>query len=146
MSYIVIQSLPVRQQKSQPLVFVKQVPHSVTHFTPSESEKDAYEINLDVQQFSPEEITVKVSGEKEIIIEAKHEEKEDEHGSIYRHFVRRYIIPDEYDINNVNTKLSLDGVLKVICPKKVVPKSKVEKTVPIVETGVPFKPIKEKEG
>lgn len=47
-------------------------------------EKDKFQIILDVQQFSPDEITVKTN-DKFIIVEGKHEEKQDEHG-----FVSRY--------------------------------------------------------
>lgn len=46
-------------------------------------EKDKFEVLLDVQQFRPDEIAVKTS-EKFIIVEGKHEEKQDEHGYISR--------------------------------------------------------------
>lgn len=45
--------------------------------------KDKFEVLLDVQQFRPDEIFVKTS-EKFIIVEGKHEEKEDEHGYVSR--------------------------------------------------------------
>nr|XP_034836754.1 uncharacterized protein LOC117993118 [Maniola hyperantus] len=48
------------------------------------SEKDKFTINLDVQHFAPEEISVKTA-DGYVTIEAKHEEKKDEHGSISRH-------------------------------------------------------------
>lgn len=53
------------------------------------------QVILDVQQFTPNEITVKTT-EKHIIVEGKHEEKADEHGFISRHFVRRYQLPREF--------------------------------------------------
>ena len=40
---------------------------------------DQFKINLDVAHFKPEEINVKTVDDK-IVIHAKHEEKEDEHG------------------------------------------------------------------
>lgn len=52
------------------------------------------QVILDVQQFTPNEITVKTT-DKHIIVEGKHEEKADEHGYISRHFVRRYQLPGE---------------------------------------------------
>lgn len=73
---------------------------------------------MDVQQFSPNEITVKVT-EGAVIVEGKHEEKQDEHGFISRHFVRRYTLPKDVDVNNVVSSLSSDGVLTVSVPKKV---------------------------
>jgi crystallin, alpha B len=47
------------------------------------AEKDKFQIILDVQQFTPDEISVKTN-DKFIIVEGKHEEKPDEHGFISR--------------------------------------------------------------
>lgn len=46
-------------------------------------EKDKFQIILDVQQFTPDEISVKTNDEF-IIVEGKHEEKPDEHGFVQR--------------------------------------------------------------
>lgn len=46
-------------------------------------EKDKFQIILDVQQFTPDEIAVKTN-DKFIIVEGKHEEKQDEHGFVSR--------------------------------------------------------------
>lgn len=46
-------------------------------------EKDKFQIILDVQQFTPDEISVKTN-DKYIIVEGKHEEKQDEHGFVSR--------------------------------------------------------------
>lgn len=62
-------------------------------------EKDKYQIILDVQQFTPSEITVKTT-EKFIVVEGKHEEKQDEHGFVSRHFVRKYMLPGELILCN----------------------------------------------
>lgn len=79
---------------------------------------DLWQVILDVQQFSPEEITVKTVG-NQIIVEAKHEERQDEHGFISRHFVRRYVLPASHDVINITSSLSSDGVLTITAPKKV---------------------------
>lgn len=76
------------------------------------------QVILDVQQFSPDEITVKTV-DNDVIVEAKHEEKQDEHGYISRHFVRRYVLPPSHDLVNVTSTLSSDGVLTITAPKKV---------------------------
>jgi crystallin alpha B len=52
-------------------------------------------------------------------VEGKHEEKQDEHGYVSRHFVRRYILPSDIEVNNIVSSLSSDGVLTVTAPKKV---------------------------
>lgn len=46
-------------------------------------EKGKFQIILDVQQFTPDEITVKTN-DKFVIVEGKHEEKQDEHGFVSR--------------------------------------------------------------
>ena len=47
---------------------------------------------VDVSHFTPEEIGVKTVDNK-IIVNAKHEEKQDEHGYIKREFTRQYLLP-----------------------------------------------------
>lgn len=76
------------------------------------------QVILDVQQFSPHEITVKTI-DNHVVVEAKHEEKQDEHGYISRHFVRRYVLPPSHDLVNITSTLSSDGVLTITAPKKV---------------------------
>lgn len=75
-------------------------------------------VSLDVQQFTPSEITVKTV-ENAVIVEGKHEEKADEHGFVSRHFVRRYVLPKDIEVENVISSLSSDGVLTITAPKKV---------------------------
>lgn len=102
--------------------------------------KEKFQINLDVQHFGPEEISVKaVDGF--VVVEGKHEEKEDEHGFVTRHFVRRYALPKECSVDSVESKLSSDGVLSIVAPLN---KEAIEgaRTVPIVQTG----PVKTQPG
>ncbi|CAB3380652.1 Hypothetical predicted protein [Cloeon dipterum] len=75
-----------------------------------------FHVNLDVQQFKPNEINARVE-DNFLIIEAKHEERQDEHGLITREFVRKYKLPDDLDKTKVDCKLSSDGVLTVSIPK-----------------------------
>ncbi|XP_018567915.1 protein lethal(2)essential for life-like [Anoplophora glabripennis] len=107
-------------------------------------DKDRFTANLDVQQFKPEEITVKVTGENTVTIEGKHEEKEDEHGQIYRHFVRKYVLPKSCDIGRVESKLSSDGVLTITAPR-IDDKEIEHKPIPIKQTGEPVKQIEKSE-
>nr|QOX58978.1 small heat shock protein 20.6 [Trogoderma granarium] len=106
-------------------------------------DKDKFQVNLDVQQFAPNEITVKTTGDNTIEVEGKHEEKRDEHGYISRHFVRKYVLPKGHDINQVVSNLSSDGVLTITAPK--VDKEAIEcRNIPIQQTGQPSKPIEKK--
>jgi crystallin alpha B len=79
---------------------------------------DSVQVILDVQQFAPSEITVKTL-DNTVIVEGKHEEKQDEHGYVARHFVRRYVLPTDIEVNDIVSSLSSDGILTVIAPKKV---------------------------
>lgn len=117
-------------------------------------EKDKFQVILDVQQFIPNEITVKTT-DKFIIVEGKHEEKQDEHGFVSRHFQRRYMLPRKFNLinfnnfvnkkcifllgdinpNDITSALSSDGVLTITAPKKSVPPPETERTVPIQQTG-----------
>ncbi|XP_015609597.1 protein lethal(2)essential for life [Cephus cinctus] len=100
------------------------------------ADKDKFQVILDVQQFKPEEINVKVV-DKCVVVEAKHEEKQDEHGWISRQFVRKYMIPEQCDIDQVTSSLSSDGVLSITAPRKDQPEIQNEKTIKIEHTGKP---------
>lgn len=96
-------------------------------------DKDKWQINVDVQHFAPDEITVKISNGF-IVVEGKHEEKQDEHGFISRQFVRRFKLPEESNPDTVESRLSSDGILTVVAPRKG-EAAKGERAVPITHTG-----------
>ncbi|XP_066153993.1 protein lethal(2)essential for life-like [Euwallacea fornicatus] len=106
-------------------------------------DKDKFQANVDIQQFKPEEITVRLEGDNTVIVEGKHEEKQDEHGFISRHFVRRYVLPDDVDAQKVQSRLSSDGVLSISAPKKPDGKQIESKQIPISLTG-PLKTVEQK--
>nr|AHW45923.1 small heat shock protein [Plutella xylostella] len=96
------------------------------------ADKDKFQVNLDVQHFAPEEITVKtVDGC--VVVEGKHEEKEDDHGYVSRSFKRRYTLPEDCNPEAVESRLSTDGVLTILAPKASTGKG--ERAVPITHTG-----------
>ncbi|XP_033210336.1 protein lethal(2)essential for life-like [Belonocnema kinseyi] len=101
-----------------------------------QSDKDKFQVQLDVQQFKPEEIEVKVA-DKYVVVSGKHEEKKDEHGWISRQFVRKYMIPEQCDVEQVKSSLSSDGVLSIEAPRKEQPELQNEKVIPIAQTGKP---------
>lgn len=77
--------------------------------------KDGFQVCLDVHQFAPNEITVKTI-DNTVVVDAKHEERQDEHGYISRQFTRRYVLPKEFKIEDVVSQLSSDGVLSIKAP------------------------------
>ncbi|KAL7733771.1 hypothetical protein ACLKA6_011496 [Drosophila palustris] len=97
--------------------------------------KDGFQVCMDVAQFKPSELNVKVV-DNSIVVEGKHEEREDDHGYITRHFVRRYKLPDGYEADKVASTLSSDGVLTVNVPKPAAIEDKAsERIVQIQQVG-----------
>lgn len=106
------------------------------------SDKDKFQVNLDVQHFSPEDISVKTS-DGFIVVEGKHEEKKDQHGYISRQFTRRYALPEGCTPETVESRLSSDGVLTVTAPRTVPPAIQGERKITVAHTGPVRKEVKE---
>lgn len=81
----------------------------------------SYKISLNVKDFAPEEIEIKTTG-GQLIIEAKHDEKKDDYGIVSRRFVRKYRLPEDCLIAEIQSILSPDGVLNVTVPRKPLPR------------------------
>lgn len=103
-------------------------------------DKDKYQISMDIHQFAPHEVIVKTAGDM-IIVEGKHEEKQDDHGYISRHFVRKYKLPHDHLEDDVVSSLSSDGILCITAPKKNPDAVLGERMVPIHVMGPVHKPI-----
>lgn len=99
------------------------------------NDKDSFKVNLDVQQFKPEELKVKVA-DNYLVVEGKHEERSDEHGFISRQFTRRYRLPENVDQNALKSTLSSDGVLQ-LCAPKVAAVEEGGRSIPITQTNQP---------
>ncbi|XP_004923863.1 alpha-crystallin A chain [Bombyx mori] len=95
-------------------------------------DKSKFQINLDIQHFSPDDITVKIV-DGFVVVEALHEEKQDQHGWVSRRFTRRCPIPEGCDTDAVESRLSSDGVLTVSMPLQR--RISNERRVPIIQTG-----------
>lgn len=99
-----------------------------TNKNDSHFDKNGFEAFVDVHLFEPNEVTVKTV-DQTIVIECNHEEKEDGHGSVLRHFKRKFVLPSEYDVKTVSSTLSSDGILSLKAPKpatKIRPEHHVE--------------------
>ncbi|XP_072013038.1 alpha-crystallin B chain-like [Amphiura filiformis] len=81
------------------------------------SDEKCFAVSLDVQQFAPDELDVRVI-DGEVLVHAKHEQKEDEHGYVSREFTRKYNLPEDVDPEDVKSSLSADGTLTIEAPKK----------------------------
>ncbi|XP_067613605.1 heat shock protein 23-like [Eurosta solidaginis] len=96
--------------------------------------KDGFQASMDVQQFKPSELNVKVVDDH-IVVEGKHEEREDGHGYVSRHFVHRYALPKGFEADKVVSTLSSDGVLTVRVPKPAIEDKSNERVVQTQQTG-----------
>lgn len=97
--------------------------------------KDGFQVCMDVEEFAPNEISVKTVN-NDIVVKAKHEERQDNHGYVSRQFTRRYTLPEGYNIKDVVSKLSSDGILTIQAPtvEKTDDGSKV-RVIQIQQTG-----------
>merc|ERR1711874_845944 len=71
-------------------------------------EGDEYKLALNMQQYSPEDITIKLNGNELAIEAAGHGEQ----------FKQKHIIPDNINLDAMSSSFSSDGVLVVKAPKK----------------------------
>ncbi|KAJ7983780.1 hypothetical protein DPEC_G00371460 [Dallia pectoralis] len=76
---------------------------------------DSWSITLDVNHFSPNNISIKTKGGY-LEIAGQHEEREDKHGSVSRCFTRKYKLPPSVDLQNISSTLSGEGVLLIEAP------------------------------
>ncbi|KAL8190787.1 UNVERIFIED_CONTAM: hypothetical protein K2H54_061086 [Gekko kuhli] len=84
------------------------VPHILdTKLSEVKMDKDKFSVHLDVKQFSPEELNVKVVV-NHVEVNAKHEEHLDEYGYISWEFHCCYMIPKWVDPASVTSALSPD--------------------------------------
>lgn len=86
-------------------------------------ENDKFLVKVNVSQFSPEELSVNLK-DKHLIIEGRHEERDDAHGTIERHFIRKYRLPDDALLDGITSHLNEDGHLQVMVPKKAIEASR----------------------
>lgn len=102
------------------------------------ADKNNFQLILDVQNFKPNEIKVKMI-DRFVIVEAKHEKKEaNDKKCNNMHFIKKYFVPEQVDIERIKSTLSSDGILMITAPiKKISEDEKKETLIPIEETGKP---------
>ncbi|KAK6028413.1 Hsp20/alpha crystallin family protein, partial [Ostertagia ostertagi] len=74
-----------------------------------------FSVSVDVSHFKPEELRVHING-RELIIEGN-QEKQDGIGYVQRSFMSRWTIPDDADLDAVETNLTEFGRLVIETPK-----------------------------
>uniref|UniRef100_A0A915B2F6 SHSP domain-containing protein n=1 Tax=Parascaris univalens TaxID=6257 RepID=A0A915B2F6_PARUN len=79
---------------------------------------ESFSVTIDVSHFAPDELKVNID-DGVLVIEGKHEIKNDRYGQIERRFVRRLQLPKNTKPETVTSELSKDGMLTVQTPKNV---------------------------
>ncbi|KHN74490.1 Small heat shock protein OV25-1 [Toxocara canis] len=92
-------------------------------------DKEKFAVQVDVTQFRPNELTVNVR-DRELVVEGHHEERSDGSGKIERHFIRKYTLPEDAQLDTLESHLSDKGVLSV-CAKKSAVGGPPSRTIPI---------------
>ncbi len=70
-----------------------------------------------------------------LIVKGQHEEKADEHGSIERKFVRKYVLPKECNLEQLTGELSRDDVLIITAPK-LAAEGRRERIIPVTSAPI----------
>lgn len=75
-------------------------------------DSSGFELQLDVQQFTPSELNLKLAGNK-LSISGKHEQKTDKYGQITREFHRELLIPEDIDLESMTSTITENGMLTI---------------------------------
>ncbi|KAK5967193.1 Alpha-crystallin B chain [Trichostrongylus colubriformis] len=107
------------------------------HISSLHATDDSLIVTMDVAQFKgPDDLKISVIGQF-IVVEGKHGEKQDEFGTIERHFIRKFNLPRNVQPEGVSSKLTSDGVLTIeaipLKPKEGSP----ARAIPIKIVGSP---------
>ena len=98
---------------------------------PSADGSKQLQLQFNMRCFKPEELTVKTVDNK-LQVYAKHEEETD-HGVIFQEYRREFQLPEGMDLEQMESKLSPDGILTVEgpLPAPAVEEAPKEHTIPI---------------
>ena len=76
---------------------------------------EKFKVFLDVQHYKPDEIKMKVDGDK-LLVKGKHHKKS-EYGFESSEFERAYTIPSDVDVKGFTSKINDAGLLEIEAPK-----------------------------
>lgn len=92
-------------------------------------DSEKFAVEMDVSQFHPEELSVNLN-DRELVVEGHHEERNDEVGKIERHFIRKYLLPEDAQLDSLESHLSDRGHLTVAAKKQTI-SAPVGRSIPI---------------
>lgn len=104
---------------------------------------DSLSTSLDVSGFAPEDLKVCLLSkfdklyfqvsviDQQIVVEAKHGEKQDQLGTIERHFIRKFALPRNASPESVVSNLTSDGQLSITAQSAKAKDVSPPRTIPI---------------
>ncbi|KAJ8735912.1 hypothetical protein PYW07_007532 [Mythimna separata] len=104
------------------------------------ADDDQFQVVVNVKEYKKEDLKVKVKGDF-IFIQGSHEAKQDDRDIFASQFFHTYTLPTNSSGADVTAELTTDGNLIVTAPVSFVTEKakEVDREVPIVETGKPYK-------
>ncbi|XP_043910860.1 heat shock protein beta-11-like [Protopterus annectens] len=85
-----------------------------------QNDEKGFSLSLDVKQFSPEELNVKVAGRK-VTVEGKHEMKSEDGETVFSYecnrFKKEVLLPEDVNSEEVTCLLSHNGELVIAAPR-----------------------------
>nr|CAR63578.1 putative Heat Shock Protein [Angiostrongylus cantonensis] len=97
------------------------------------NDESRFTVSVDVSEFKPENLKVNVHGHR-LTIEGKEELKEG-NGFSMRSFTRRFVLPENVDLNAIRTFLTDNGQLSVEVPRLNKPLESGGRSIPIEQVG-----------
>ncbi|XP_043910857.1 heat shock protein 30C-like [Protopterus annectens] len=89
-----------------------------------QNDEKGFSLSLDLKQFSPEELTVKVAGRK-VTVEGKHEMKSEDGETVFSYecnqFKKEVLLPEDVNSEEVTCLLSHNGELIIEAPRLALP-------------------------
>ena len=89
--------------------------HTRSGVKSGKSPGDTFKVTLDVRNYEPKDITLKVDGDKLLVKGQRY--KESEFGFENSEFERVYPIPSDVDVKRFKSKINDDGLLEIEAPK-----------------------------
>lgn len=103
---------------------------------PVSNARDGFRVSLNVNNFAPNEVQVKVI-DNTILVEAKHEERaENGERHLSQHFTQQFALSNKFNLNGIVSTLSSDGILTVRVPPKENSPQNI-RNINIEQTGSP---------
>ena len=93
-----------------------------------------FTIKLDVENYEPSEIEVKIV-DKDIVITAEHPERTDRLGRVSRRFQRKFELPEDVETETIVSTMTPQGVLISEGLKKKTTNAAAEVVIPVLREG-----------